>query len=156
MVCVCTFTGENSAVSSSRVLPCVMPGEGGTSWAHISLCLHEAPTCVSGCVLQEHYFAMPEPGRMAARINWRINKPDGDFIERSVLQVGRHARSIAGGAVLGTRVLQESKHVQQQYECYRRASMFSSNKNATDKPACSGLSWEVGRWGGCSWAWGHR
>jgi hypothetical protein len=25
---------------------------------------------------------------MAARINWRINKPDGDFIERSVLQVG--------------------------------------------------------------------
>lgn len=31
---------------------------------------------------------MPEPGKLAARINWRINKPNGDFIERSVVQVG--------------------------------------------------------------------
>lgn len=30
---------------------------------------------------------MPEPGKLAAKINWRINKPDGDFIERSVVQV---------------------------------------------------------------------
>lgn len=37
--------------------------------------------------LQEHYFAVPEPGKMAAKINWRINKPNGDFIERSVVQV---------------------------------------------------------------------
>lgn len=37
--------------------------------------------------LQEHYFAIPEPGKLAARINWRINKPNGDFIERSVVQV---------------------------------------------------------------------
>jgi hypothetical protein len=37
---------------------------------------------------QEHFFAVPEPGKMAARINWRINKPNGEFIERSVVQVG--------------------------------------------------------------------
>lgn len=35
---------------------------------------------------QEHYFAIPEPGKLAAKINWRINKPNGDFIERSVVQ----------------------------------------------------------------------
>jgi hypothetical protein len=31
---------------------------------------------------------------MAARINWRINKPDGDFIERSVVQVGGWVRVV--------------------------------------------------------------
>eukprot|EP00775_Hariotina_reticulata_P013067 gene13067-13194_t len=36
---------------------------------------------------QEHFFAVPEPGRLAAKINWRINKPDGDFIERTTLQM---------------------------------------------------------------------
>lgn len=52
-----------------------------------TLCVLTTTRC-----LQEHFFAMPEPGRMAARINWRINKPDGDFIERSVVQVGQHTR----------------------------------------------------------------
>lgn len=37
--------------------------------------------------LQEHFFAVPEPGRLVAKINWRINKPNGDFIERSTIQV---------------------------------------------------------------------
>eukprot|EP00879_Flechtneria_rotunda_P023771 GHRR01025168.1.p1 GENE.GHRR01025168.1~~GHRR01025168.1.p1 ORF type:complete len:349 (+),score=86.61 GHRR01025168.1:2588-3634(+) len=36
---------------------------------------------------QEHYFAIQEPGRLAAKINWRINKPNGDFIERSTIQM---------------------------------------------------------------------
>jgi hypothetical protein len=44
--------------------------------------------------VQEHFFAVPEPGKMAARINWRIPKPNGDFIERSVVQVrGLHSIS---------------------------------------------------------------
>jgi hypothetical protein len=37
--------------------------------------------------MQEHFFAVPEPGKLAAKINWRINKPNGDFIERSTIQV---------------------------------------------------------------------
>jgi hypothetical protein len=37
---------------------------------------------------QEHFFAVPEPGKMVARINWRISKPNGDFIDRSTIQVG--------------------------------------------------------------------
>jgi hypothetical protein len=41
--------------------------------------------------LQEHFFAVPEPGKLAAKINWRINKPNGDFIERSTIQVRCHA-----------------------------------------------------------------
>eukprot|EP00878_Enallax_costatus_P018093 GHUV01019035.1.p1 GENE.GHUV01019035.1~~GHUV01019035.1.p1 ORF type:complete len:454 (+),score=105.01 GHUV01019035.1:192-1553(+) len=36
---------------------------------------------------QEHFFAAPEPGDLAAKINWRINKPNGDFIERSTIQM---------------------------------------------------------------------
>jgi hypothetical protein len=39
--------------------------------------------------LQEHFFAVPEPGKLAAKINWRINRPNGDFIERSTIQVCR-------------------------------------------------------------------
>ncbi|KAF8070966.1 VDE1 [Scenedesmus sp. PABB004] len=35
---------------------------------------------------QEHFFAVPSPGKLAAKINWRINKPNGDFIERSTIQ----------------------------------------------------------------------
>jgi hypothetical protein len=38
---------------------------------------------------------------MAARINWRINTPDGDFIERSVLQVGWQTCIVSSGAVCG-------------------------------------------------------
>lgn len=44
------------------------------------------PVCLLFC-LQEHFFAVPEPGRLVAKINWRINKPNGDFIERSTIQV---------------------------------------------------------------------
>jgi violaxanthin de-epoxidase len=35
---------------------------------------------------QEHYFGVPEPGKLYGKINWRIGKPDGDFIERSTIQ----------------------------------------------------------------------
>eukprot|EP01024_Parvocaulis_polyphysoides_P059672 TRINITY_DN6464_c0_g3_i1.p1 TRINITY_DN6464_c0_g3~~TRINITY_DN6464_c0_g3_i1.p1 ORF type:complete len:435 (-),score=54.31 TRINITY_DN6464_c0_g3_i1:337-1572(-) len=35
---------------------------------------------------QEHFFAVPEPGRLFAKINWRISKPDEDFIQRSTMQ----------------------------------------------------------------------
>lgn len=35
---------------------------------------------------QEHYFGVPEPGKLYGKINWRIQKPDKDFIERSTVQ----------------------------------------------------------------------
>eukprot|EP01023_Acetabularia_acetabulum_P067141 TRINITY_DN9197_c0_g1_i1.p1 TRINITY_DN9197_c0_g1~~TRINITY_DN9197_c0_g1_i1.p1 ORF type:complete len:424 (-),score=61.91 TRINITY_DN9197_c0_g1_i1:430-1701(-) len=35
---------------------------------------------------QEHFFAVPQPGRLFAKINWRIDKPDNDFIQRSTMQ----------------------------------------------------------------------
>ena len=35
---------------------------------------------------QEHVFAVPEPGRLVGRINWRIAQPGGEFLERSVVQ----------------------------------------------------------------------
>ncbi|KAK9815828.1 hypothetical protein WJX72_010371 [[Myrmecia] bisecta] len=38
---------------------------------------------------QEHYFGVPEPGRLFARINWRIPKGDDDFIDRSTVQTFR-------------------------------------------------------------------
>ena len=36
--------------------------------------------------VQEHYFQNPEPGKLYGNIQWRINKPDGDFSERSTVQ----------------------------------------------------------------------
>lgn len=35
---------------------------------------------------QEHYFGVPEPGKLYGKINWRISKPDNDFIERNTIQ----------------------------------------------------------------------
>eukprot|EP00884_Botryococcus_braunii_P012424 jgi/Botrbrau1/21182/Bobra.0061s0073.1 len=35
---------------------------------------------------QEHFFGVPEPGNLYAKINWRIDKGDNDFIERSTIQ----------------------------------------------------------------------
>ena len=35
---------------------------------------------------QEHYFTSPEEGKIFGKINWRIQKPDGDFLERSTVQ----------------------------------------------------------------------
>lgn len=35
---------------------------------------------------QEHYFAVPSPGTLVGKINWRISKPNKDFIERSTMQ----------------------------------------------------------------------
>ncbi|KAL3160389.1 hypothetical protein ABBQ32_010714 [Trebouxia sp. C0010 RCD-2024] len=35
---------------------------------------------------QEHYFGVPEPGKLYGKINWRIKKPDNDFIDRSTVQ----------------------------------------------------------------------
>lgn len=35
---------------------------------------------------QVHYFTSPEPGKMFIRINWRVNRPNGQFYERSDLQ----------------------------------------------------------------------
>ncbi len=47
----------------------------------------DAATAAATAAVQEHFFAVPEPGDLAAKINWRIKKPDGDFIERSTIQV---------------------------------------------------------------------
>jgi violaxanthin de-epoxidase len=38
---------------------------------------------------QEHYFGVPEPGKLYGKINWRINKRDNDFIERNTVQTFR-------------------------------------------------------------------
>ena len=35
---------------------------------------------------QKHYFRVDEPGVLHADINWRVQKNDGDFIERSAVQ----------------------------------------------------------------------
>ncbi|KAK9833291.1 hypothetical protein WJX81_003704 [Elliptochloris bilobata] len=35
---------------------------------------------------QAHFFGVPEPGKLLGKINWRINKGDDDFIERSTMQ----------------------------------------------------------------------
>lgn len=35
---------------------------------------------------QEHYFLNPEPGKLVAKINWRISTPGGGFLPRSTLQ----------------------------------------------------------------------
>jgi hypothetical protein len=35
---------------------------------------------------QEHYFMNPEPGKMFGKIQWRIQRSDGDFIERETVQ----------------------------------------------------------------------
>jgi violaxanthin de-epoxidase len=35
---------------------------------------------------QEHYFGVPQPGKLYGRINWRIPKGDDDFIERTTIQ----------------------------------------------------------------------
>jgi violaxanthin de-epoxidase len=35
---------------------------------------------------QEHYFDNPDPGKLFAKIQWRINKTGGDFLERSTVQ----------------------------------------------------------------------
>lgn len=35
---------------------------------------------------QEHFFGVPEPGKLAGKINWRIPKGNRDFIERSTVQ----------------------------------------------------------------------
>ena len=35
---------------------------------------------------QEHFFDAPDPSHMAVKINWRINRPNGQFYERSDVQ----------------------------------------------------------------------
>lgn len=35
---------------------------------------------------QEHFFDNPEPGKMFGKIQWRIQQPSGDFLERSTVQ----------------------------------------------------------------------
>ena len=35
---------------------------------------------------QEHFFDAPDPDHMAVKINWRINRPNGQFYERSDVQ----------------------------------------------------------------------
>jgi VDE lipocalin domain len=47
---------------------------------------------------QEHYFTSPEEGKVFGKINWRIQKPDGDFLERSTVQ--RFVQARAGAAAL--------------------------------------------------------
>lgn len=41
---------------------------------------------------QEHYFGVPEPGKLYGKINWRIKKPDNDFIDRSTVQTFKQVR----------------------------------------------------------------
>ncbi len=49
-----------------------------------------------------HFFVVPSPGNLVGKINWRINKPEGDFIERSTTQV---CNVFSGGyAVIGLKV----------------------------------------------------
>lgn len=33
-----------------------------------------------------HYFTAPEPGKMYAKLNWRVSRPNGQFYERSDIQ----------------------------------------------------------------------
>lgn len=35
---------------------------------------------------QKHYFRVSEPGVLYADINWRVQKSNGDFLERSAVQ----------------------------------------------------------------------
>ena len=35
---------------------------------------------------QEHFFTNPEPGKIFGKIQWRIQQPSGDFLERSTVQ----------------------------------------------------------------------
>ena len=35
---------------------------------------------------QKHYFRVSEPGVLYADINWRVQKNNGDFLERSAVQ----------------------------------------------------------------------
>jgi violaxanthin de-epoxidase len=38
---------------------------------------------------QEHFFGVPEPGLLYGKINWRVPKADGDFLQRGVVQTFR-------------------------------------------------------------------
>jgi hypothetical protein len=39
-----------------------------------------------GILRQVHYFTAPEPGKMYAKLNWRVSRPNGQFYERSDIQ----------------------------------------------------------------------
>jgi violaxanthin de-epoxidase len=43
-----------------------------------------------------HYFDVPEPGKLVGKINWRIRKPNQDFIERATVQTFRQDASNPG------------------------------------------------------------
>lgn len=44
---------------------------------------------------QEHYFGVPEAGKLYGKINWRIKKPNDDFIERSTVQTFKQQQNPA-------------------------------------------------------------
>ena len=44
---------------------------------------------------QEHFFGVPEPGKLYGKINWRIPKGNSDFIERSTVQTFDQVRMCA-------------------------------------------------------------
>ena len=46
---------------------------------------------------------MPEPGKLYGKINWRIAKPDQDFIERSTVQTFQQVRAYTDDNVLQCR-----------------------------------------------------
>ena len=48
---------------------------------------------------QAHFFGVPEPGKLLGKINWRINKGNDDFIERSTQQRFIQARLSAWSCV---------------------------------------------------------
>jgi hypothetical protein len=44
------------------------------------------PLCPPHSHSQVHYFSAPAPGKMYAKLNWRVSRPNGQFYERSDVQ----------------------------------------------------------------------
>jgi len=51
---------------------------------------------------QEHYFGVPEPGKLYGKINWRIAKPNDDFIERSTVQTFKQVAPLSSLLLLSS------------------------------------------------------
>ncbi len=51
---------------------------------------------------QEHYFGVPEAGKLYGKINWRIAKPNNDFIERSTVQTFKQVSSLTNLLLLSS------------------------------------------------------
>ena len=49
---------------------------------------------------QKHYFRVSEPGILYADINWRVQKSNGDFLERSAVQTFKQVPALCLPACL--------------------------------------------------------